>query len=102
MELDAVTIVGSLAAILSTVSFMPQAVKIIRSGDTEGISVWMYIVTVAGFSLWTAYGVMQTAFPLIASNGICLVLSAFILTMKLLPSSKKQKVANTLKQGAKS
>ncbi len=102
MQLDAVMIVGSLAAILSTISFVPQAVKIIRSGDTSGISTWMYIVTVAGFSLWTAYGVMQTALPLIAANSICLALSAFILTMKLLPSSERQKVANTLKQGVKS
>jgi MtN3 and saliva related transmembrane protein len=99
MHLDAVTIVGSLAAILSTVSFVPQAVKIIRSGDTSGISLWMYVVTVAGFTLWTAYGVMQTAWPLIASNGICLMLSAFILTMKLLPQSEKQKVAQALDPG---
>ncbi len=100
MTLDAVTIVGGLAAILSTVSFVPQATKIIRSRDTSGISTRMYMVTVAGFMLWTAYGALQPAWPLIASNGICLALSAFILTMKLLPPRQKDKVAEALDPGA--
>jgi MtN3 and saliva related transmembrane protein len=56
----------------------------------------MYLVTVAGFTLWTAYGAMQAAWPLIASNSICLILSAFILTMKLLPQREKEKVADTV------
>ena len=39
---------------------------------------------------------MQTAWPIIASNGICLILSAFILTMKLLPQREKEKVAEAV------
>ena len=94
--IDSATVVGGTAAVLSTVSFVPQATKIIRSRDTSSISTGMYLVTVAGFTLWTAYGAMQTAWPLIASNGICLVLSAFILTMKLLPQRQKEKVADAV------
>ena len=91
---DSATVVGGIAAVLSTVSFVPQAAKIIRSRDTSGISTGMYLVTVAGFMLWTAYGAMQTAWPIVASNSICLILSAFILTMKLLPQREKEKVAD--------
>jgi MtN3 and saliva related transmembrane protein len=94
--IDSATVVGGIAAVLSTVSFVPQATKIIRSRDTSGISTGMYLVTVAGFTLWTAYGAMQTAWPLIASNSICLILSAFILTMKLLPQREKEKVADAV------
>ena len=94
--MNIVTIVGAVAAVLSTVSFLPQALKIIRSRDTSGISTGMYLVTVAGFTMWTTYGVLQTAWPLIASNSICLVLSAFILTMKLLPRAKKEEVADAM------
>jgi MtN3 and saliva related transmembrane protein len=90
------TVVGGIAAVLSTVSFLPQATKIIRSRDTSGISTGMYLVTVVGFTLWTAYGVMQAAWPIIASNSICLILSAFILTMKLLPQREKEKVADAV------
>ena len=93
---DYATVVGGIAAVLSTVSFVPQAAKIIRSRDTSSISAGMYVVTVAGFTLWTAYGAMQTAWPIIASNGICLVLSAFILAMKLLPQHEKEKVADAV------
>jgi len=85
-----VTIIGGIAAVLSTVSFMPQVIKIIRSRDTEGISTGMYVVTVIGFAMWIAYGALQSAWPLIASNSVCLILSTFILTMKLLSPEKKE------------
>lgn len=94
--MNTVTLIGAFAAILSTTSFVPQAVKIIRSRDTSAISTGMYVVTVAGFVLWTAYGVLSGAWPITASNGICLVLSAFILMMKLLPQHEKEKVADTV------
>ena len=100
MALDVVTVVGTSAAILSTLSFLPQATKIIHSRDTSAISTGMYLVTVAGFTLWTIYGIMQRAWPLIGSNSICLVLSAFILTMKLLPRQQKEEVAQALDPGA--
>ena len=99
---DYAIVVGGIAAVMSTVSFVPQATKIIRSRDTSGISTGMYLVTVAGFTLWTAYGAMQTAWPIIASNSICLVLSAFILTMKLLPQREKEKVAEAVDVKGKS
>ena len=93
---DYVNVVGGIAALLSTISFFPQAAKIIRTRDTSSISTGMYAVTVLGFTLWTTYGAMQTAWPIIASNSICLILSAFILTMKLLPQREKEKVADAV------
>jgi len=94
--INPVNIVGGIAALLSTISFVPQAVKVIRTRDTGSISTGMYAVTVLGFVLWTAYGAMQPAWPIVASNGICLILSAFILTMKLLPQHGKEKVADAV------
>jgi len=94
--MNTVTLIGAAAAILSTASFMPQAVKIIRTRDTSAISAGMYIVTVLGFVTWTTYGVLLKAWPVVASNSICLVLSVFILTMKLLPQRDKEKVADAV------
>jgi MtN3 and saliva related transmembrane protein len=96
MAIDPATAIGSTAAILSTISFMPQAIKIIRSRDTGSISTGMYSITVLGFVLWTTYGIMLPRWPIVASNGICLLLSAFILTMKLLPKPDKEKVTDAL------
>lgn len=90
------TILGAIAAITSTASFGPQAWKVIKTRQTKDISTGMYSLTVFGFALWSAYGFMLRQWPLIASNSICLLLSLFILTMKLLPTSGKEAVADTL------
>lgn len=94
--MDTATIIGSLATIASTTSFVPQAWKVIRTRDLKGVSTGMYAVTVVGFSLWLTYGLLLGQFPLIVTNGICLLLSAFILVMKLLPKHKRDAVADTL------
>lgn len=98
--MDTTTLVGAAAAALSTTSFLPQAVKIIRTRDTASISTGMYLVTVAGFVLWTTYGILLAAWPVIASNSICLALSAFILMMKLLPRAGKEEVADAIDPAA--
>jgi MtN3 and saliva related transmembrane protein len=96
VETGWVSIVGFLAATASTISFSPQAWKIIKSRDTEGLSSISYAITATAFALWLAYGVMLRSWPLILSNGICLALSSFILVMTLLPQSKKERVASSL------
>ena len=93
-----VTWVGTAAAIASTVSFTPQAWKIIQTGETKDISAGMYAITVAAFALWTAYGVILRQWPLVASNVICFGLSAFILMMKLLPAPRKHRVTRAIKK----
>ena len=89
--------IGGAAALASTVSFLPQAWKIIQTGKTDDISAGMYAVTVAAFALWTAYGLMLGQWPLVASNSICLVVSAFILVMKLLPRRKTRAVSAAIR-----
>jgi MtN3 and saliva related transmembrane protein len=94
--MQTVTMVGSAAALASTISFAPQAWKIIKSRKTEDISRRAYVLTVTGFALWTIYGIMLGEWPLIATNTICLGLSSFILFMKLLPRQKRDQVADAL------
>ena len=94
--MSAVTIVSLFAATLSMVSYVPQAWSIIRSRSTEGISLKMYLITVAGFITWLIYGILQGQWAIIVQNIICLGLSAFILTMKMLPQPKKEAVADAL------
>ncbi len=91
-----ITIVGYAAAICSTASFAPQAWRIIRTRDTSAISRRMYILTVIGFALWLAYGILKGQWPLILPNAICLAFACFILTMKLLSRAQREKVADAL------
>jgi MtN3 and saliva related transmembrane protein len=80
MALDTSTlIIGALAAIISTGSFAPQAWKIIKTRERRAHPLTC-MATVTGFALWLAYGAMLGQWPLIATNSICFVLAAFILS----------------------
>lgn len=75
--------VGYVAAILTTLSFLPQAVKTIRTKDTRGISLGMYSVFTVGVCFWLCYGLVLESWPMIVSNIITLALSTTILALKL-------------------
>jgi len=74
--------VGVAAALCSMTSFGPQIVKIWRERDASSVSLRMYIVTVTGFSLWVAYGLLIGSWPVAGSNIVCLILSGTILVLK--------------------
>lgn len=74
---------GAIAATLTTVAFVPQAVKTIRTRETRGISLWMYLVFTTGIAFWFGYGLFLDSWPMIISNAITFVLAATILAMKL-------------------
>lgn len=74
--------VGTIAALLSITSFAPQILKIWKEKDASAVSLRTYVVTVTGFACWIAYGVMISAWPVIASNIACLLMSGAVLLMK--------------------
>jgi MtN3 and saliva related transmembrane protein len=74
--------VGVAAAALSMSSFVPQIVKILRERDASAVSTRMYLVTVSGFMVWIAYGVMIKSWPIAGSNLVNLGLSGTILVLK--------------------
>jgi MtN3 and saliva related transmembrane protein len=74
--------VGTIAALCSMTSFAPQIVKIWRDRDASEVSLAMYLVTVAGFCLWSGYGMLIESWPVIVSNVICLGMSATVLALK--------------------
>jgi MtN3 and saliva related transmembrane protein len=76
-------IVGVAAAILTTASFVPQAVKVVRTRETAAISLAMYAMFTAGVALWLAYGLMTAQWIIVAANGVTLLFAAIILTIKL-------------------
>lgn len=74
---------GYAAATLTTLSFVPQAVKTIRTRDTRAISLGMYVAFTVGVACWFFYGIVLHSWPMIVSNLVTLGLSATILAMKL-------------------
>lgn len=75
--------VGFVAAALTTLSFVPQAVKTIRTKDTHGISLGMYVMFTIGIAFWLAYGIVLVSWPMIIANVVTLLLSLTILSLKL-------------------
>ena len=75
-------LIGFLAAILTTISFVPQAVHILRTRETGGISLVMYVLFTAGIAAWLAYGVMIASVPVVLANLVTIVLAGTILTLK--------------------
>jgi MtN3 and saliva related transmembrane protein len=74
---------GYLAAILTTIAFVPQALKTIRSRDTRGISLAMYVVFIIGVACWFGYGIALGSWPMILANVVTFALAATILGLKL-------------------
>ena len=74
---------GYAAATLTTVAFVPQAIRTLRTRDTKGISLGMYVVFTIGLCFWLAYGIVLGSWPMIFSNVVTLVLALLILGLKL-------------------
>ncbi len=82
MALEA-SFVGYVAALSTTVAFVPQVLRAWRTRSTADISLGMYLLLVAGTALWLAYGVMTEAAPVIASNVVNIALQGSILYLKV-------------------
>ena len=74
---------GYLAAAMTTLAFVPQALKTIRTRDTRSISLGMYVVFTIGIAFWLVYGIALQSTPMILSNIVTFLLSATILGQKL-------------------
>ncbi len=77
--MDYFTIIGLAAATCTTISFLPQAVKVIRTRDTRSLSLPMYIILTTGVLLWLTYGILVNDIPVIAANLVTSVFSIIIL-----------------------
>lgn len=76
-------LIGYLAALSTTASFLPQAILTIRTRDTASLSLTMYSVFTFGVLLWLIYGIYLHNLAIIASNAVTLALSASILYVKI-------------------
>lgn len=75
--------IGYLAASLTTLSFLPQAIKVITTRNTQGISGLMYVMFVCGLALWLVYGVIINDTAVSMANFLTLLFALPILIIKL-------------------
>lgn len=82
---------GLMAAVLTTGSFVPQAMLTLRTRDVSGISVGMYGAFTLGVALWLLYGLLLREWPIVLANAVTLVLASTILVTKIVVDRHKRR-----------
>ena len=81
-DMTLLDLLGLSAGFLTTISFLPQVVKIWRSKSAADISTSMFALFSLGLILWLIYGIYLQSLPIILANSITLILTAIILILK--------------------
>lgn len=83
MDKFLIEIIWSIAAFGTTVSFLPQAIKTIKTKDTKSLSLPMYIMFTFWVYMWLIYWLLIVSYPVIIANIVTLILSSIILIYKI-------------------
>lgn len=81
--MQATDLIGSIAATLTTISFIPQVWRVWTTRHTRDISLSMYIAFTCGVALWLLYGILLGSWPIIIANAITVCLAGAVLFMKI-------------------
>jgi MtN3 and saliva related transmembrane protein len=81
--MNATTLIGLMAALCTTASYIPQLKKCWETGSAGDLSLKMFSILAAGIALWVVYGVLQGDAVIILANSVSLVLLAGLLYFRL-------------------
>ena len=83
MKINYIAIIGLIAGTLTTLSFLPQVTKIIKTKETKDLSLAMYVVLATGMFLWIVYGIFIGSLPVVLANLISFILAMTVLIFKI-------------------
>lgn len=81
-------LLGIVAGVLTSISMIPQLVKVIREKNVEDISLLMLLVLISGLSLWVWYGVLKNELPIILSNSFAVLVNVSLLVCYMIYNKK--------------
>jgi MtN3 and saliva related transmembrane protein len=84
-------ILGIIAGILTSVSMIPQLIKVLKEKNAEDLSWTMILVLISGLSLWVWYGFIKDELPIILSNAFAVVVNIILLICCMIYKRNKQK-----------
>jgi MtN3 and saliva related transmembrane protein len=93
-SLDPVTLLGLVAATLTTLAFLPQVIKTWRKKSAEDLSLGTFSMFCAGVTCWLAYGLLIGDLPVILANAVTLVLAGTVLVLALVYKSREGEAAS--------
>lgn len=76
-------VIGSIAAVITTLAWLPQIMKILRERQARDISLTTTMALASGVFLWVVYGVAIGSIPVIVSNSVTFLFIALIVCLKL-------------------
>ena len=79
LSINADEIVGLIAAFLTTIAFLPQAVKVYRTQSTDGLSLPMYVIMFVGVCMWLYFGLRIESLSVVVANTVTAVMQIFII-----------------------
>jgi len=93
----AVALLGYGAAVTTTLAAIPQIWRVCRTHVASGLSLSMLIVLTTGLALWTLYGILIGAWPVVVANGISCALNLTLALLKLhtAPQQRKESAARS-------
>jgi len=83
MKQSWIDMIGFAAAVCTTVSFLPQLIRVLKLRSARDISLGMFSIFSFGTALWLTYGVLSHSLPVALANAVTLVLSGWILILKI-------------------
>lgn len=83
------TAIGIIAGILTSISMVPQLIKVLKEKDVENLSPLMIAILLTGVSLWVVYGIILSDWPIIISNTFSVLVNATLLTSYLLLNGRR-------------
>lgn len=72
-------LIGTIAGIMTSISMIPQLLKVLKEKKVENISLLMLIVLLLGVCLWVVYGIMNEEWPIILSNGFSVLVNSILI-----------------------
>jgi MtN3 and saliva related transmembrane protein len=83
LSLQVVNVIGYVAAVLTTISFLPQLIRVVKLRSARDISLGMFLIFSVGTLFWLIYGLLSHSPPVWIANAVTLALSVSILILKL-------------------
>jgi len=79
---NSTSIIGIIAGVLTSLSLLPQLIKILKEKQVEDISAGMFITLTVGLALWVVYGFLKQDWPIILTNAFSVLVNIFIIILK--------------------
>jgi len=81
--MNLIEIIGYLAAFFTTISFIPQVIKVVKEKQTRNISLQMYLIFSLGITFWLIYGILINSLPIILANSLTLTFAIIKISNKI-------------------